>query len=80
MSITRVRTTNATIHVFKDVTVLYSYATPVAAKDRHGTYRTSSWYSVTTTRHINEWLKREPMVKEMPQSFFDNLVDKAVKR
>ena len=38
--------------------ILFSYSTPVAAMLPSGQYvKTSEWYSQTTTRHINKWLK-----------------------
>lgn len=50
--------------------VLYSYSTPVAAyREKTNTaMRTETTYSVTTTRHINQWLNafRCPVL-EVPQ-------------
>ena len=41
-----------------DTTILVSYSTPVAAWTRgRGYLRTTKYYSVTTSRHINEWLR-----------------------
>ena len=37
--------------------VLFSYKTPVAALTDNGYYRTSTKWSVTTSRHINKWLE-----------------------
>ena len=37
--------------------VLFSYKTPVAALTDNGYYRTSTKWSVTTSRHINKWLQ-----------------------
>ena len=51
--------TNRTLLTFDDGTELFfSYATPVAGYSRslHGYFRTKSWYSSTTTRHINRYL------------------------
>ena len=40
-----------------DYTFLFSYDTPVAYnKHGHGFYRTNTFFSVTTSRHINKWL------------------------
>ncbi len=38
--------------------IFFSYKTPVAAQlaDGHGFVRTSTKYSVTTSKHINQWL------------------------
>jgi len=39
-------------------TVFFSYETPVALQDTHGNYfRTTDFWSVTTSKHINQWLK-----------------------
>ena len=55
-------------------TILVSYSTPVAAclKDGSGFYRTSKRFSVTTSRHINQWL-HGANATEREQSFFDEL-------
>lgn len=58
--------------------ILFSYETPVAAlladADNGDTVvRTSTKWSVTTSRHINKWLDGLTAV-ERPQAFFDNLV------
>ena len=59
------------------VSVLFSYETPVAAycKDR-GFMRTSTKYSVTTTKHINHWLKYTPSdsVHTVDQDIINGLV------
>ena len=52
--------------------VLFSYKTPVAALTDNGYYRTSTKWSVTTSRHINKWLDGVNATT-MPQDFFDNL-------
>ena len=39
-------------------TVFFSYSTPVALQDAQGNYfRTEDFWSVTTSKHINQWLK-----------------------
>jgi hypothetical protein len=61
-----------------NVTVLFSYKTPVACHvEGEGYYRTACRWSQTTTRHINKWLANmRPVdaVKEREQSYFDNLI------
>ena len=53
--------------------VLFSYRTPVAAYIfGEGFVKTSTWYSTTTSRHINKWGARDG--KEIPQSRLDSLV------
>lgn len=55
--------------------VLFSYSTPVAVWDTvtDKTYVTDKFWSVTTSKHINKWLSGM-LAKEMPQSYFDNLL------
>ena len=58
--------------------ILFSYKTPVAAlladaDDGATVVKTSTKWSVTTSRHINKWLDGLTAV-ERPQAFFDNLV------
>ena len=53
--------------------VLFSYQTPVACLSDNGYYRTSTKWSLTTSRHINKWLDGV-LAKEQPQQFFDELV------
>ena len=41
-----------------DARILFSYRTPVAAYVfGEGYVKTSTWYSTTTSRHINKWLQ-----------------------
>ena len=49
--------TNRTLLTFDDGTeVFFSYETPVAGYSRElGYIKTKSWYSSTTTRHINRY-------------------------
>ena len=51
----------------QDKIILVSYQTPVAAwiKGR-GYLRTSEYHSVTTSRHINEWLAEQNAAKVTP--------------
>lgn len=52
--------------------VFYSYNTPVAALVNGEYYRTARKYSVTTSKHINQWLDGVK-AEEKPQEFFDAL-------
>ena len=52
--------------------VLFSYRTPVACLSDNGYYRTSTKWSVTTSRHINKWLGGV-LAKDQPQAYFDSL-------
>ena len=61
----------------KNARVFFSYRTPVAAYIfGEGFVKTSTWYSTTTTRHLNKWIGRNIVdtVKEVPQELLDNLV------
>ena len=56
-----------------DVTVLFSYKTPVAAQTEDGFFvRTDKFWSATTSRHINKWLAGA-RAEVKPQSYFDGL-------
>jgi len=63
--------------------VFFSYQTPVAAfvPGRDGAtpfIRTSTRYSVTTSKHINQWLRKEnnPPCVEVPQAEIDALLSR----
>lgn len=57
------------------VQVFFSYSTPVAARLADWRYvRTNIKYSVTTTKHINQWLDGV-LAEEVSQSEIDNLVN-----
>ena len=61
-------------------TVLFSYDTPVAAFILgRGYVRTDKFWSVTTSKHINQWLKdaighRDLTVETISQEELDNLI------
>jgi hypothetical protein len=66
---------NMTELVLNDGTkVLFSYETPVAASTPAMAYKTAKKWSNTTTRHINKWFMSVGAIQEMPQEYFDNLV------
>lgn len=54
--------------------ILFSYSTPVAAclGNGGGFVRTAQKYSVTTSKHINQWLGRAN-ARTVPQSELDGL-------
>ena len=55
--------------------VFFSYKTPVAAYcPLRGYIRTAKYWSVTTSRHINKWLKGITEVTEVPQEYLTELV------
>ena len=56
--------------------IFFSYKTPVAAYlPEKGYVRTSKFWSVTTSRHINKWLQGVNNVDEIDQSILDNLTN-----
>lgn len=70
-TVERVRRTAASVHRFLDGTeVLVSYNTPVAGwKAGIGYFKTGDFWSVTTSRHINAYLRERTLweVKVLPQ-------------
>jgi hypothetical protein len=58
--------------------ILFSYKTPVAVLHLDGNvFKTSKFWSRTTSRHINQWLVNFDMEKkptEKPQEYFDTLL------
>ena len=56
-----------------DLDILFSYQTPVAARLPSGLFlRTKQKYSITTTKHINQWI--EAPATEVDQWDIDQLV------
>tara|TARA_E500000331_G_scaffold341015_1_gene372938 strand:+ start:2041 stop:2274 length:234 start_codon:yes stop_codon:yes gene_type:complete len=54
--------------------VFFSYRTPVAAYlPERGYVRTATYWSKTTSRHINKWLQNVNNVSEIDQGVLDNL-------
>jgi hypothetical protein len=63
----------------RGISVLFSYETPVAAFcEEKGFMRTSTKYSVTTSKHINYWLNTTmnapAIVDEVDQDIIDELL------
>jgi len=57
--------------------VFFSYRTPVAAYlPEKGYVRTATYWSKTTSRHINKWLQNVNNVSEIDQGVLDNLNSK----
>ena len=57
--------------------VFFSYRTPVAAYlPEKGYVRTATYWSKTTSRHINKWLQNVNNVSEIDQGVLDNLTAK----
>ena len=61
--------------------VLFSYQTPVACLTDNGYYRTSKKWSVTTSRHINQYFKHvdENDINVVPDEYIVALVNHDVK-
>ena len=55
--------------------IMFSYQTPVAGYDDQGAFRTSTKYSVTTSKHINKYLGGKDVGRVVEQSYIDNLVN-----
>ena len=61
----------------KNITVLFSYKTPVAGWDEKGAFRTDKKYSKTTTKHINEYLGGKDIGRVVSQEYIESLTDEA---
>jgi len=60
--------------------IFFSYETPVAGySDDIGFFRTATYYSKTTSRHINQYLRDVDDVKEVPDQYIVDLVNYDVK-
>ena len=74
MKLTPLAANQTQISVNKGTEVFFSYKTPVAAYlPEKGYVRTEKFWSVTTSRHINKWLKDVNNVTEIDQAILDNL-------
>lgn len=56
-----------------NISVLFSYNTPVAAHVNGAFYRTDKSWSRTTSKHINAWLAGSK-AELRPQAYFDELM------
>ena len=71
---------NRTVLIFnRGITeILFSYETPVAGySDKLGYFKTDTWYSSTTTRHINKYL-RDLKHTVVSQSVIDDLLKEQI--
>ena len=56
--------------------IFFSYETPVAGyTDEIGFFRTATYYSKTTSRHINAYFSQGQEVAEVPEQFIVDLVN-----
>lgn len=66
---------NQTVISTEKIEVFFSYETPVAAfVQGQGYVRTDTFYSTTTSKHINGWL-RGTKAETVPQEEIDNLLE-----
>ena len=56
----------------EDISILFSYETPVAGYDDHGAFRTDEQFSRTTTKHINGYVPSGARV--VPQAYIERMV------
>jgi len=77
-TVKRIGSTAATEIGMSKATVLVSYNTPVAAFILgRGYVRTDKFYSVTTSKHINQWLRSKNALERcetVPQAELDALL------
>ena len=68
---------NQNIVSYNDGTeVFFSYETPVAGfHEALGYVKSATWYSSTTTRHINKYLGVITIVDEVPQEIINSLAN-----
>ena len=63
------------LHTNDGAVILFSYKTPVAAQLAKGGFiRTDCRWSVTTSKHITQWLEGRKAA-EVPQSVLDSLAN-----
>ena len=58
----------------EDISVLFSYETPVAGYDEHGAFRTDEKFSSTTSKHINQYLNGKDVGRVIPQVDIERMV------
>ena len=81
MKIVPLKANQTELHLNDGTVVLFSYKTPVAGFTPDvGYFRTDEFFSTTTSRHINNWLREEVGdafndVQRLPQSQIDTVVD-----
>jgi hypothetical protein len=66
--------------IHNDLSIVFSYETPVAGWDQDGPFKTEEFYSKTTTKHINKWFcEQGVMYKHGPrlvsQEYINQLVE-----
>ena len=75
MNLTPIAANQTELNLNNGTQVFFSYKTPVAAYcPSKGYIRTAKYWSVTTSRHINKWLKGITEVTEVSQEYLTELV------
>ena len=65
---------NMTEATVNNITLLYSYETPVAGYDDKGAFRTDEKFSRTTSKHINQYLGGADVGRVIPQADIEGMV------
>ena len=74
MNLTPIAANQTVLSFTNGAEVFFSYKTPVAAYcPLRGYIKTAKYWSTTTSRHINKWLKGVNEVTEIDQTVLDNL-------
>ena len=74
MNLTPIAANQTVLSFTNGAQVFFSYKTPVAAYcPLRGYIRTAKYWSVTTSRHINKWLKDVNEVTEVSQDYLYEL-------
>ena len=75
MNLTPIAANQTELSFTNGTQVFFSYKTPVAAYcPSRGYIRTAQFWSSTTSRHINKWLKGVSEVAIVPQTVLQELV------
>ncbi len=72
LTITKVKEANG-IPYTETISILFSYQTPVAGCDDESYFRTDQKWGVTTSRHINKYVRSD--CRTVPQAWIDSLID-----
>ena len=74
MNLTPIAANQTVLSFTNGAEVFFSYKTPVAAYcPLRGYIRTEKFRSVTTSRHINKWLKGITEVTKVSQKYLDEI-------
>ena len=65
---------NMTEATVNNITLLYSYETPVAGYDDQGAFRTDEKFSRTTSKHINKYLGGKDVGRVISQADIEGMV------